>query len=111
LKDLTTNDFEGRRLKREGRLAVLFTASWCPFCMRFSPIFEKGLQGTALEAGRVDLSDLSNPLWETFGIEVVPTIVLFNDGKEIWRRDGILGRGLSKEAVDELIGKSGYPTG
>jgi len=51
----------------------------------------------------MDLSDDDNPLWDTFSIEVVPTIIVFRDGKPEFRRDGFFGRGLSETAIDETV--------
>jgi thioredoxin-like negative regulator of GroEL len=51
----------------------------------------------------MDISDDDNQLWEVFSIEVVPTIIIFKDGKAVFRRDGILGRGLSEKAIEETV--------
>jgi thioredoxin-like negative regulator of GroEL len=51
----------------------------------------------------MDISDDDNPLWEVFGIEVVPTIIIFKDGKAVFRRDGVFGRGLSEKAIEETV--------
>lgn len=53
----------------------------------------------------VDLTDLENPLWETFDILVVPTVVVFNDGETALRKDGVLGRGLPADVMIEVIQK------
>ena len=36
-------------------------------------------------------------------VEVVPTIIIFKEGKAVFRRDGVLGRDLAEKAVDETI--------
>lgn len=51
----------------------------------------------------MDISDYENPLWETFRIGVVPTIIIFKEGKAVFRKDGVLGRGLSQKAIDESM--------
>jgi thioredoxin-like negative regulator of GroEL len=51
----------------------------------------------------VDISDYEDPLWETFDINVVPTVIVFKDAEPVFRRDGTLGRGLSKEAIAETV--------
>ncbi len=102
--NLTVNDFDGHTLKVEGPIAVLFEAGWCPFCSRFMPIFES-LHEAKVSSAIVDLSDLDNPLWETFRIEIVPTILLFNSGKIIQRYDGVAGQGLNVVIIKEIISK------
>lgn len=81
----------------------MFLASWCPFCRRFKPIFESVLHEEGIEAALVDLSDESNPLWDTFRIETVPTVIVFRDGEIVLRRDGVPGRGLSAEIMTEVV--------
>ena len=102
---LNIDDFEGERLKVPKPIAVLFQAQWCPFCIEFIPIFESFLAQENLPFGIVDISDLSNPLWETFRIEIVPSVLLFNSGKVIHRNDGIRGQGLDERAVKEVASK------
>jgi len=101
----TINDFEGQRLKDTTALAVVFQADWCPFCRQFTPIFESSLSQEKLSFAVVDLSDLSNPLWEVFHINVVPSVLLFNHGRLIQRYDGVLGRGLDRVVLAEMIAK------
>ena len=102
---LAVSDFEGTQLKKSGVNPVLFAASWCPFCAMFRPSFESALRKRGIEYDIVDLSDLENPLWESFEIDVVPTVILFNDGVPVMRRDGLSGRGLSKDVIQEVIGE------
>jgi len=99
------NDFEGQRLKDTTPVAIVFQADWCPFCRQFIPIFESSLSQEKLPFAVVDLNDLSNPLWEVFHINVVPSILLFNNGRLIQRYDGVLGRGLDRVALAEMISK------
>ena len=100
---LSLSDFDGKRLKKTGTLAVLFAAEWCPFCRRFSPIFESALTERGLPAALADMSDLGNPLWETFDIQVVPTVMVFKDGELIYRMDGVLGQGLPDNAMIQVL--------
>lgn len=96
-------DFDGKRLKKTGTLAVLFAAEWCPFCRRFSPIFESALRAKNVSGALADLSDFQNPLWETFDIQVVPTVMVFKDGELVYRKDAVLGQGLPNDAMVEVV--------
>jgi thioredoxin-like negative regulator of GroEL len=51
----------------------------------------------------VNISEDENVLWKTFNIDIVPTIVVFKDGKPILRKDGAPGLGLSEDAIKETI--------
>jgi len=85
-------------------LAAVFLASWCPFCRRFQRPFETAAKANGTVWASVDVSD-ENGLWDVFNIEVVPTIIVFKEGKPAWRKDGVLGQGLSEDAITETIGK------
>lgn len=69
----------------------------------FEPIFASALDEKDIPKASVDLSDFKNPLWEIFSVQVVPTIILFKDGKPVFRADGILGGGLSRESLNDMI--------
>ena len=71
--------------------------------MRFYTAFKAASEKTGIEWSPTDISDDGNPLWEVFSIEVVPTIIIFKDGKAVFRRDGVLGRGLSGKAIEETV--------
>jgi len=101
--ELTVADFEGTGLRDTQPLAVVFTASWCPFCSTFTPIFKSTLSKNQLSYGLVDLTSYDNPLWETFEIEVVPTVVIFRNGRAAYRVDGIYGKGLPKSVVEDVV--------
>ena len=99
---LTGDDFEGRILKDAGLIAVLFEAEWCPFCREFKLIFEL-LRKSRVQSAVVNLSDIDSPLWETFCIDIVPTVLIFNSGNVIQRYDGVAGQGLNAAVVKEIV--------
>ncbi len=69
----------------------------------FYPQFESAMKSNDLSWAEVNISDTEDPLWETFDIKVVPTVILFKDGQPVFRRDGVLGRGLSRKALEETV--------
>ena len=101
--ELHLADFDGDRLKSTGTIPVLFYAEWCPFCRRFYAEFSEALNSKGIRWAEVDISDVNNPLWETFGIRIVPTVIVFREGQLVFRRDGVQGRGLPKKAIDETL--------
>ena len=98
--ELGPSDFEGQRLKKNGTLAVLFAAEWCHLCRSFRSIFNSALSGKGMAGALADLSDPENPLWEQFGIDVVPTVMVFKEGEVVYRKDGMLGRGLPDNVME-----------
>jgi thioredoxin 1 len=47
--------------------------------------------------------DDNNPLWERYSIDAVPTIIAFEKGKIISRRDAKMGIGLVKSDLDSIM--------
>ena len=91
-------------LGKNKRVLALFYSSWCPYCIRFLPIFKKKISASAkTSVVEVLLDDDDNPLWDEYSIEAVPTIILFEDGEVCSRLDGRLGLGLSERQLDKWI--------
>jgi thiol-disulfide isomerase/thioredoxin len=63
------------------KFIAVFTASWCGYCR--SLIRELEQANSDFRLILVDISD--EDCWDDFGIELVPTAVLYKDGKEIRR--------------------------
>lgn len=92
------------RVRALGRAVVLFTADWCGYCARFAPAFERAAAASRVPLVAADISDdEADPRWERYGIEVVPTVLLFEDGRPAARLDGELGRGLAPERLAAFL--------
>ena len=86
---------------------VMFWATWCPFCRRFNSEFEKLASSRPWRFAAVYLDDESNPLWDDYSVDVVPTLALFRDGTVVDRLDGILGYGIDGAMVDAFLRRVG----
>ncbi len=105
MKEIGSKNDLRKILKSKGRVYALFYASWCPFCRSFLPIFKRHIQkNDTTEFLQVNVDDESNPLWDEYEIEVVPTVILFDGERVAARLDGALGRGLSEEQLKDFIG-------
>ena len=84
------NQLTGRRFSAAelpaGRVPVVFVADWCGYCRRFLPHFKQMQQGFV-----VDISDEEDPLWDHYEIQVVPTVIVFEDGEPLRKWAGVLG--------------------
>ena len=93
-------------LRKPGKTIACFCASWCPFCRRFNPIFDKyKSHSISNNFIRVFLDEESNPLWEDYALKTVPTIIMFEKGEIINRLDGGLGLGISETRFTEWLRK------
>lgn len=104
-----TDAFDGDRLRLPGTVVVAFLADWCPFCREFEPDFA-GLASPSVRLLVADVTSPESPLWDRFGVDVVPTVVLFHGGRVIDRADGVRGRGLQPSDLHRIMRAIGAAT-
>ncbi|MGQ9863520.1 MAG: thioredoxin [Bacteroidia bacterium] len=70
---------------------VDFSAQWCGPCHAIKPIIKQLAQEHAqsLKVVIVDV-DAQPHLAQRFRIQAVPTLILFHQGKPLWRQSGVL---------------------
>lgn len=79
---------------------VDFYADWCAPCQTISPM----ISGVAKEFGnsvnvlKINV-DKSRPLVEQFNIRSIPTLMMFKNGKVIWKKAGLITK---KELTKKL---------
>jgi thioredoxin 1 len=93
--------FDEIRLLRPGAWAVAFLADWCPFCREFAPRFG-ALSTSGARLLIADMTSEQSPLWDRFGVEVVPTVIVFRDGAATARIDGQAGYGLDSSDLSTV---------
>lgn len=94
---LTKENFEQEVLKSDIPVLVDFWATWCGPCRMIAPFVEEianEREGT-LKVGKVNV-DEEGPLAMQFGIQSIPTLLLFKDGKLV---DSVIGY-RTKEQLD-----------
>jgi len=111
LEITTVRDFRREVEESDETTVVLFTTSWCPFCRRFKPKFVEAATKADIRCVMAYIDDWDNPLWDEYRVDVVPTLVLFEEGKPAYRRDGILGQGLGQHDLEAVIARTPSPAG
>jgi thioredoxin len=93
----------------EGRTLVDFGAEWCPPCRTLAPTFEKAAQryGERLTFAKVDIDDQPE-LAQSLHIHSIPTLIAFENGREVGRLSGALPAALLNVAIDRFLEGRGF---
>lgn len=77
-----------------------FFATWCGPCQMLSPVLKnvKDSLGDRITIIKIDV-DKNQELASKYQIRGVPTMMLFQNGKPLWRQSGV----LTKEQLTEII--------
>jgi thioredoxin 1 len=100
---VTTATFEAEVLKSEKPVIVDFWAEWCGPCHAVSPVLDKIAEERADELRLVKINvDQEQELMIRYGIQHIPTIVLFKDGEPA---ETVIGA-KPKGAIERELGLS-----
>ncbi|HEY5907378.1 MAG TPA: thioredoxin [Vicinamibacteria bacterium] len=98
---LTSASFEAEVLQAREPVLVDFWATWCPPCRMIAPTID-ALAGEY--AGRVKVAKLdvdeAPEVAQRYGIQSIPSLLVFKDGKVVDQRIGALPRAEMARMLD-----------
>ncbi len=104
--DVTSADFATNVLQTSHQIPVVVDlwAEWCGPCKVLGPVLEKAANegGGRWLLAKLDV-DQSPEIAQQFGVQGIPTVIAFKDGKEVDRFTGALPEAQVKAFVDRLL--------
>ena len=73
-----------QQLDQDGEVVAYFWQTGCEYCEQVKPYVEPMIE--EYDAVSINLAD--HNVWETYGIQGTPTLIRFEDGKEVGRIEG-----------------------
>jgi thioredoxin 1 len=105
IENLSNDEIHSRVIQAPGPVALDFYGESCPPCHAFEPRLERvaGEYTNRIPVYRLDAEgDLS--LAESLGVTGLPTVLVFKDGEEVERLDGLIREKDLRSAFERAIG-------
>lgn len=83
---------------------VEFFAEWCGPCKAMPPILKevKSSVGDAATIIKIDI-DKSPQVAARYGVQAVPTVIIFKEGKPVWKQSGVMPASELKKSLSNFV--------
>ncbi|MFI4875172.1 MAG: thioredoxin [Blastopirellula sp. JB062] len=104
-KEFNEANFETEVLQSADPVLVDFWAPWCGPCRQLAPVIDQLSQEyeSGAKVGKVD-TDQNPNLARKYGIQSIPTVMVFKDGKIVSQFMGVQPKAKLQEAIDSAKG-------
>ncbi len=99
-KTFTDANFEEMVLKSDKPVMVDFWATWCGPCQMAGPVVDELANDYVAThvIGKLDV-DENQATASKYGVSSIPTVILFDKGKEVARKTGFAGRSMYEKLL------------
>jgi thioredoxin 1 len=104
IKTLKMSNSFDNIIKSEKPVLIDFFATWCGPCKMLAPVLKevKDSLGERITILKIDV-DKNQELSSKYQVRGVPTMILFQHGKQLWRQSGVLTK---DEIIKTIVEKS-----
>ena len=103
---LTTENFDAQALAADRIAVVDFWAPWCPPCRALAPTIEAlAEERPDVVVGKLDVDD-HPAIAERYGIQSIPTVLVFRRGALVDRSVGLVPIARLRELLDARVEKT-----
>jgi thioredoxin 1 len=103
-KTFTDSNFQDDVLKANMPVLVDFWAEWCGPCRMLAPVVERIAKANEgkMVVGKLNVDE--NPgVPQKYGIQGIPTLILFKDGEEAHRLVGFQSQEAIQRALNDVL--------
>lgn len=91
-RQLTLQEFT-QSIPGDKTVLVDIGAGWCPPCVKMAPVIEELRNNKDINFQFVNIdAGVHTNLMQALNVEPIPAFIIYKNGKEVWRKDGIVSK-------------------